>query len=340
MLRYTILYCVLLQDMDVQGELSEETIYMQVLQCPNNDLPQNFKKDVNAYVTNALNDPVGVVGVTFYKAHVHINDAKQQYVINLYPFTRRHLTRRIEQQLIETYFQPLHNRGMTVTSEQVFERTDDMKRAIRYHQEPGEDEDGSSCDNIRGCNVCQKIINYWLIVPRAQWDFFNIRYHLYTFEIFHQNTYTKLIHFLTMPCNAVCFMSFLAQFPLLGTKVGYGALELNASFILFSVLASLYIIMGFLRKVYAWGFAAAGFLALCWMAGNLWYSVYKTDGSPWFNPMTLRTNPLLWSYVIALIETYSHALVPQLPPTILGRYWRFLLIIILCHLHVGEWLKW
>lgn len=116
---------------------------------------------------------------------------------------------------------------------------------------------------------------------------------------------------------SVCF---LAQFSFFGVKkMGYGAFELNGAMYLFIALVVLYMVMGFLRKTIAWGVATSVVVFVCWVTGNLWYFCYKTLGNPWYNPTTLGTNPIMWSYIISFIQASSHMVVPQLPPYITGK---------------------
>ena len=178
---------------------------------------------------------------------------------------------------------------------------------------------GQSEDNIPGKNCCEKFINWWLIVPKVQWDFFNLLYQMYTFDITHQGFVPKFVHFFTIPCNVMLSMCFLAQFTFFGiSKRGYGAIEMNGAMALFLVLAILYMVMGVLKKTKAWGLATSVIISVCWMIGNLWYYCYKNPTNPWYNPTTIWTNPLIWSYIISFIQASSHMAVPQLPPYITG----------------------
>lgn len=183
------------------------------------------------------------------------------------------------------------------------------------------DDNEQGCSSIPGRNLCIKFINWWLIVPKVQWQFFNLLYQMYTFDITHQGFIPKFVHFFTIPTNVMLSMCFLAQFSFFGVKKqGYGVLALNASLILFLILAILYLTMGFIRKTLAWGVATTVVIFVCWLTGNLWYTTYKTPGNPWYNPTTTATNPLIWSYAMSFLQASSHMSVPQLPPYITGKF--------------------
>ena len=49
----------------------------------------------------------------------------------------------------------------------------------------------------------------------------------------------------------------------------------------------------------------------------------------WYNPVLHPYNPIMWSYVVSLIQASSHMLVPQLPPFITGvTHWESLYVFL------------
>ena len=45
----------------------------------------------------------------------------------------------------------------------------------------------------------------------------------------------------------------------------------------------------------------------------------ELDRDPtWYNPVLIPYNPILWSYIVSLIQASSHMFVPQMPPFITG----------------------
>lgn len=65
------------------------------------------------------------------------------------------------------------------------------------------------------------------------------------------------------------------------------------------------------------------------MQGNLFYEqvrlpVNATADVPevyratWYNPVYLPYNPIIWSYIVSVIQALSHMFVPELPPYITG----------------------
>ncbi|XP_065899514.1 uncharacterized protein [Dysidea avara] len=185
-------------------------------------------------------------------------------------------------------------------------------------------------------NCCWKCINWWLIVPRVQWDFFALLYQMYAFDICHQGFICKLVHFFAIPINVALSMMFLAQFKLgLDESVTYASefvFDINASLILMLILVLLYTTMGLIRKCAVWGLATSLFVFLLWGAGNCMYTKFSYEtkecydhnsseldtGPKWYNPVLTPYNPIMWSYIISFMQASSHMLVPQLPPFITG----------------------
>ena len=45
----------------------------------------------------------------------------------------------------------------------------------------------------------------------------------------------------------------------------------------------------------------------------------ESDRDPtWYNPVLIPYNPIMWSYIVSIIQAGSHMFVPQLPPFITG----------------------
>ena len=45
----------------------------------------------------------------------------------------------------------------------------------------------------------------------------------------------------------------------------------------------------------------------------------ELDRDPtWYNPVLIPYNPIMWSYIVSIIQAGSHMFVPQLPPFITG----------------------
>ncbi|XP_053402941.1 uncharacterized protein LOC128558118 [Mercenaria mercenaria] len=301
--------------MEIQGDIATEHTYVQVLQCPDHVEMKDFEEDVEAYVRNVINDTRGTLGNLFYKGNVSIATEQMEFEIQLNLFSMQSVPPRIDE-LLNAYLAPLVDRGMTlVAAPRILQRKIDVEREPRYI---AKQEESPGCGNIPGDNFWQKFLNWWLIVPKVQCDFFDLLYQLYTFDITHQGFIPKFVHFFTIPCNVMLSMCFLAQFSFFGVKIGNGAWQINGSFALFLVLVIMYLIMGLIRKCKTWGLATSVVIFVCWITGNLWYAVYKAPGNSWYNPTTIASNPILWSYIISFIQASSHLAVPQMPPYITG----------------------
>lgn len=142
-------------------------------------------------------------------------------------------------EFVEVYFKDLQKHITTakLVSERVVESLKAFKLdptaydALTQDVEPG-------CSNIPGDNCCEKFLNYWLVVPRVQLDFFDLLYQMYTFDIFHQDVIPKYVHFFTIPTKVMLSMMFLAQFnvPTLG-EIRFGnAFAVNFALLLFGFL--------------------------------------------------------------------------------------------------------
>ncbi|CAC5380035.1 unnamed protein product [Mytilus coruscus] len=152
----------------------------------------------------------------------------------------------VRKKLVELYFGDLQKHVTTakLVSERLVESLKAFKRdptsydALTQDVEPG-------CSNIPGDNCCEKFLNYWPVVPRVQWDFFDLLYQNVYFRYFPSGCYPKIC----IPTNVMLSMMFLAQFnvPTLG-KLRYGnAFAVNFALLLFGFLGLAYIIIGILR---------------------------------------------------------------------------------------------
>jgi hypothetical protein len=156
-----------------------------------------------------------------------------------------------------------------------------------------------------------------LIVPGVQTDFLGILYQIFAFDIAHQGWVPKYVHYFTIPGNVCMTLCFLCQFKV--SDRFSEPFDFSIGFIFASVLAGSYILNGFLKKSTFWGFSTAVSCYLLWMVACLWYHTFKDAEAPWYNPTNhLATNPLVLLYVCSLIEAFSHIIVPQLPPYIVG----------------------
>ncbi|MCA9694045.1 MAG: hypothetical protein R3A51_22915 [Nannocystaceae bacterium] len=151
----------------------------------------------------------------------------------------------------------------------------------------------------------RRLVYWWWIVPRVQWDLADLDYQLYTFEIFHTDWRAKLAHYVTIPAITFFSMAFLAQFHV-------GAPLLNGALAYAAALALLH--LGWCRrlgKLTLW-VVTVGALLLLWLLATAWHDWAAIDG-PWYRSTRLYANPLLWVYLFSLAETLSHAFEP-VPP--------------------------
>jgi hypothetical protein len=161
-------------------------------------------------------------------------------------------------------------------------------------------------------NWFKMFIHWWLIVPKAQTEWKDIWYQMYCFDIAHQGWFPKVVHFFTIPAN-ICFtLAFLAQF-----KLGSSDIPLStASAVAFGCL---YLANGFHKKLRMWGVFTFVSILLLSQIANMWMTIYQVAGQPWYSPTSsFWTNPLVCCYIASLIEAFSHIIVPQLPPYIVG----------------------
>ncbi|XP_052082085.1 uncharacterized protein LOC127719814 [Mytilus californianus] len=311
-----------------ENELAKLYTYTQTIQVGEENLKtddaiKNAESHIHGYIQNALNDHSlsseahPNIQIPFYDARLNIekNDGNYTriYTINFNILSIKFWNDKVRKKLVGLYFGALLQNvtSAKLVSERVVELLKAFKRdptsydALTHDVEPG-------CSNIPGDNCWEKFLSYWLVVPRVQWDFFDLLYQMYTFDIFHQGVIPKYVHVFTIPTNVMLSMMFLVQFnmPSLG-ELRYGnAFAVNFALVLFFVLGVAYIIMGILRKSWAWGVATFLVLGVLNMTGNLWYYSYRTKDNSWYNPTNLYTHPLIWSYAISLIQASSHMAVP------------------------------
>jgi hypothetical protein len=305
--------------MNIPGELAKETILQQIFQCPSDKTTTQMREAVRQYITGVLNDKQNKRDLVFYKGHIHESQELGQLIVTLHLFAKEDNTQEKINTVTRYHLKYLADKGLQLKSSAILDHTLSAKRSpLNLREDDEKLEPGWK--NLPGDNCLLKFLHWWLIVPRAQWDLFDLLYQMYTFDMTHQGFLIKFVHFFTIPFNIVLTMCFLAQFsfPGLVDNVGYGALQVNSSIILLILVSSLYIFTGIIRKCWLWGVGTAFVLSISWISGNLLYEVYKVPGNPWYNPTTLPTNPIIWTYVMSLIQATSHIGAPQLPPYITG----------------------
>ena len=258
----------------------------------------------------------------FYKVQLHHNKEKSddkmlRYIIDFHLVSLNNW----EEKEISRKLKEIIPKPSTIISERLIRSLHSMTRNPVCTDALWEDED-PGCVHITGSNWFSKFLNWWLIVPRTQWAFHDLVYQMYTFDITHQGFVTKLIHFFTIPMNTMLTMMFLAQFnvPFLG-ECHYGnAFAVNAALLFFTFIGLIYIIVGFLRRCWLWGLSMFLILGVLTISGNMWYYSFRHDDQPWYNPTSYDTNPIIWSYIVSLIQATSHVILPQIPPNITGKY--------------------
>ncbi len=167
--------------------------------------------------------------------------------------------------------------------------------------------------HIQGKNFLKRFFLYWWVVPRVQWDFFDLMYQLYTFEIFHQDWRTKLAHYFTIPAIAHFTMVFFAQW-----QLDSHAPFINGALIYALVMAIIHLLWAIPRQVWHAGVVTAFFLLVLWLNATCFYEVVKVPNAPWYAPTVAVANPLLWIYVFGLLETLSHTF-EDIPPYVNGK---------------------
>lgn len=316
------------------NELGISVACEQKIKVKQGNVCETTENRLREYIQNVLNNSKinadkDSTQLPFYKAHLYKESEKSEYILifHLYSkdlWTREHLK---YQERLKAYF---YKTFPTDVPDDIIEENglgtlkiiEHIKRLVRVPTsfDGTFQEDDHSIKNIEGGTCLEKFLAFWLVVPNVQWDFFDMLYQMYTFDIFHQGVISKCVHFLTIPVNAMLSMMFLAQFNLCGELQFGGAFSVNIALLLFLVLGISYIIMGFLHRSWEWGFVTFIILAVLYMTGNLWYYSYRTPGNPWYNPTNWYTNPLIWSYIISLVQASSHGFEQEIPPNISGEY--------------------
>ncbi len=152
---------------------------------------------------------------------------------------------------------------------------------------------------------------YWWVVPRAQWDLFDLPYQLYTFDLFHGDRRTRLTHFVTIPAIMLFSLALLARWPL---WPGAPAL-LTAATAYAAGVALVHLPWCLARSLPALWLVTTGVLAVLGLGGTAFHRWTAVPGGPWYAPGPLAANPLLWIYLLGLVETLSHSLEPVPPYT-------------------------
>jgi hypothetical protein len=136
---------------------------------------------------------------------------------------------------------------------------------------------------------------YIWVVPRAQWDLFDVDYQVYIFRIFHRELRTRIIHYITIPAIMFFSLAFLVRFPLWPGAPRW----CTAATAYAGVTALLHLPWCWKQRVPGLWLATAAELALFWIVATLM-------------PVP---HPILGMYVFALAETVAHALEPVPPYT-------------------------
>lgn len=157
----------------------------------------------------------------------------------------------------------------------------------------------------------RRFIYWWWIVPRVQYDFEDLDYQLYTFEIFHQDWRAKLAHYVTIPAIAFFSLAFLSQFHVEGAPL------LSAAMVYVALLGLVHFRWcQRTKQLRLWAVTMAAFAIMAVLATS-WFQARAIPDAPWYASTSLAANPLLWIYVFGLIETLSHMFEP-VPPYATG----------------------
>jgi len=307
--------------------LINEYIYVQTF-AVKEDQRLKFEQALIKYVSYMLND----LGLFFYKAtwlcgervrdnFSNLDGDHRIYVIQFYLFTYDHFAKNTNQrevceskEFLTTHFEGLFDMDNGFRTRIDFEQmTIFRKPEFQSREMPN----GTYWGDVEGLNwgFFKTFIFWWLIVPKVQTDFFDIIYQMYSFDLAHQGWVPKFVHYFTIPGNVTFSMVFLSQFVIVDLVDGP---VINAAFIVAAVLSVLYVINGLRYKSATWGISTAICIWMLFTLSQLFYSSFKTPGAPWYNPTTIRTNPIIYMYITSFIESLSHLIVPQLPPYITG----------------------
>ena len=177
------------------NQLAKSLTYSQTIEISGDDLDDINKSEslISSYIKdvlndNSLNDKNYNCQIPFYKAEFYAHEREQarMYTINFNVYSEEHWTTPAQDKLRMIYFDKLNKKLKSakivsyhfVKSVHSFERSPLAWDAYTEDETPG-------CNNIPGKNCFEKLLNFWLVVPRVQWDFFDLLYQMYTFDIFH-----------------------------------------------------------------------------------------------------------------------------------------------------------
>jgi hypothetical protein len=152
---------------------------------------------------------------------------------------------------------------------------------------------------------------YIWVVPRAQWDLFDVDYQIYVFRLFHREQRTIVIHYITILAIMLFSLAFLSQWPLFDGAPRF--VNMGAGYAL--AVALLHLPWCLSRGLYGLWLGTAATLTALSLGGTIYLERMAIAGGSWWEPTALWANPLLWVYVFALAETVSHALEPVPPYT-------------------------
>ena len=196
--------------MNTSSELGIEHRYTQILRVQKST--EDVKSDIYTYISDVLNK----TGILFYKAHLYKaeeNDACR-FIIEFYLFSSNTLywNHTVLDNLKTKYLNKLLEKWNNIKL--IFEDATEMIHEEKKKIADVEDPDERGLGNISGRNFVHKFFNWWLIVPRVQWDFFDLPYQLYSFDIFHQyylQSYFTSLQFQLMPCCQCVFLHSLTS---------------------------------------------------------------------------------------------------------------------------------
>jgi hypothetical protein len=304
------------------NELAKVEKYTLNVECQEPANVVDFESSLRGFAQEIVNraDYGTDKRAVFYKANIYKrmtdDGLNHRYTFHFFLYSGRYWNTKIHDGVKQMLQDRLNeNRIQNVTMSYVVQ---ELLHDIARDPLANQDDDGEQgWDQIPG-NCCEKLLKWWLIIPSVQLKFFGLLYQMYTFDIFHQGFLPKFVHFCTIPTNVMLSMCFLAQYSFFGITEGYGAFTVNAGLALMIILVILYMIAGFIAHSAPWGLATSGVIFVCWVTGNLWYTIYKTPTNPWYNPTTWPTNPMIWSYVMSFIQALSHLATGTLRPYISG----------------------
>jgi hypothetical protein len=161
-----------------------------------------------------------------------------------------------------------------------------------------------------GASALRRFVLYWWVVPRVQWALFDLDYQLYVFALFHGDRRTRTIHYTTIFGISFFILAFLARWPLYaGAPAGVSVALAYAA-----AVALVHLPWCLACGVLPVWIGTAALLAGQWLGATAYDRWTRLPGAPWYAPTaSIATNPLVWIYVLSLVETASHGLEP-VPP--------------------------